>query len=155
MLDPVESKSAAPGGGGEPIRVLAVEDAPMNLFLIKAYLKGPRYTLETASNGAIAVEKFQAGEFDIVLMDVQMPVMDGLEATAALRAKEIERGDGSHQPVIALTAHAMKGDQERCLAAGMDGYLAKPIRPQELDAILETYLTRRMPATPEIAEVTK
>jgi two-component system, sensor histidine kinase and response regulator len=89
------------------------------------------------------------------LMDVQMPVMDGLEATAALRAKEIERGDGSHQPVIALTAHAMKGDQERCLVAGMDGYLAKPIRPQELDAILETYLTRRMPATPEIAEVTK
>jgi CheY-like chemotaxis protein len=69
--------------------------------------------------------------------------MDGLQATVALREKEKEKRDGFHQPVIALTAHAMKGDQERCLAAGMDGYLVKPIRPQELDEILERYLAQR------------
>jgi CheY-like chemotaxis protein len=71
-------------------------------------------------------------------MDVQMPEMDGYEATAAIR--EAERDSGRHQPVIALTAHAMKGDREKCLAAGMDGYLSKPIRPQELDEVLEEYL---------------
>jgi two-component system, sensor histidine kinase and response regulator len=75
-------------------------------------------------------------------MDVQMPGMDGLEATAAIRKKE--KIDGHHQAVIALTAHAMKGDRERCLAAGVDGYLSKPIRPQELDAILDTYVARRL-----------
>jgi two-component system sensor histidine kinase/response regulator len=74
-------------------------------------------------------------------MDIQMPEMDGIEATAAFRKKE--QLSGKYQAVIALTAHAMKGDQERCLAAGMDGYLSEPIRPQELDAILETYLARR------------
>jgi two-component system, sensor histidine kinase and response regulator len=73
--------------------------------------------------------------------------MDGLQATLSLREKEKEKGDGFHQPVIALTAHAMKGDQERCLAAGMDGYLTKPIEPQELDAILETYVAFRISAT--------
>jgi two-component system sensor histidine kinase/response regulator len=84
-------------------------------------------------------------------MDVQMPEMDGLEATAAIREKE--RSSGLHQQIIALTAHAMKGDREQCLAAGMDGYLTKPIRPQELDEILEGYLARRSaPAkTEEIA----
>jgi two-component system sensor histidine kinase/response regulator len=83
--------------------------------------------------------------------------MDGLEATVALREKEREKGNGVHLPVIALTAHAMKGDQGRCLAAGMDGFLSKPIRPLELDAILEIYVTRRISTTnaPEIAEVTK
>jgi len=79
-------------------------------------------------------------------MDLQMPEMDGLAATVALRKKEMERGSGRHQPVIALTAHAMKGDQERCMAAGMDGYLSKPIRPQELYEVLEKCLARRMEA---------
>jgi two-component system, sensor histidine kinase and response regulator len=69
--------------------------------------------------------------------------MDGLQATSALRKMEKEKGDGFHQPIIALTAHAMKGDQERCLAAGMDGYLTKPIGQQKLDEVLEKYLALR------------
>jgi two-component system, sensor histidine kinase and response regulator len=74
-----------------------------------------------------------------------MPEMDGFEATAIIRRREATTG--KHQPIIALTAHVMKGDEERCLAAGMDGYLAKPIRPQELDAILEKYLAARQDNT--------
>jgi two-component system sensor histidine kinase/response regulator len=77
-------------------------------------------------------------------MDVQMPEMDGLEATVAIREKE--KGTGLRQPVVALTAHAMKGDREKCIAGGMDGYLTKPIRPQELDQLLETYVARRAEA---------
>ncbi|HWY08476.1 MAG TPA: response regulator [Candidatus Acidoferrales bacterium] len=73
--------------------------------------------------------------YDLVLMDVQMPEMDGIEATARIREKE--KLSGGRQRVVALTAHAMKGDEERCLAAGMDGYLTKPIRPEELDELLD------------------
>jgi two-component system sensor histidine kinase/response regulator len=73
--------------------------------------------------------------FDLVLMDIQMPVMDGIEATLAIRKSE--EGTMTHQTIIALTAHAMKGDQERCMEAGMDGYLAKPIRTEELDQVLQ------------------
>jgi two-component system sensor histidine kinase/response regulator len=95
------------------------------------------------SNGHEALEALAKDSYDLVLMDVQMPEMDGLQATAALREKEKEKGDGIRQPVIALTAHAMKGDEERCLAAGMDGYLTKPISPQELDEVLEKYMALR------------
>ena len=81
-------------------------------------------------------------------MDVQMPDMDGLVATALIREKE--KKTGKHQPIIALTAHAMTGDRDRCLAAGMDDYLTKPIRPQDLDQLLESYLHRRS-SLPETA----
>jgi len=127
----------------------------VNQLLATRLLEKRGHRVMMTANGLEALAALEKESYDLVLMDVQMPVMDGLEATAALRAKEIEKGDGIHQPVIALTAHAMKGDQDRCLAAGMDGYLAKPIRPQELDAVLKIYLTRRISATPEIAKVTK
>jgi len=95
------------------------------------------------SNGREALEVLAKDRYDLAFMDVQMPEMDGFQATSALRAREKEKGDGFHQPVIALTAHAMKGDQERCLAAGMDGYLTKPIGQQQLDEILEEYIALR------------
>ena len=92
-------------------------------------------------NGREALAALDRQPFDVVLMDVQMPEMDGFEATAAIRARE--RATGGHIPIIAMTAHAMKGDRERCLAAGMDGYVSKPLRPQELFEVLE----RLVPAT--------
>jgi two-component system, sensor histidine kinase and response regulator len=94
-----------------------------------------------AQNGREALEMLKKQNFDIVLMDIQMPEMDGFEATKRIREKE--QASGTHQPIIALTAHAMKGDRERCLASGMDDYLNKPIRPDELDEILERYLALR------------
>jgi two-component system, sensor histidine kinase and response regulator len=103
-----------------------------------------------ASNGQEAVKALERESFDVVFMDVQMPEMDGLEATAAIREKE--RASGAHQPIIALTAHAMKGDREKCLAGGMDGYLTKPIRPQELEEILKDNVSRCM-VTAEAVEV--
>ena len=93
-----------------------------------------------------ALEALEKERFDLVLMDVQMPVMDGFEATAAIRKKE--GGSGIRVPIVALTAHAMKGDREKCLAGGMDAYLSKPIRPLELDEVLQGYLARGM-ETPE------
>ena len=98
-----------------------------------------------AGNGAEALATMEKHEFDLVFMDVQMPEMDGLEATAVIRGKE--KITGKHQPIIALTAHAMKGDREKCIAGGMDGYLTKPIRPQELDDVLEDFMERRAGAT--------
>ena len=91
-----------------------------------------------AGNGKEALAVLERQSFDLVFMDVQMPEMDGLEATAAIRDKE--KRSGKHLPVIAMTAHAMVGDRERCLAAGMDDYLTKPIRPDELTGLLARYL---------------
>jgi CheY-like chemotaxis protein len=99
------------------------------------------HRVQVVANGREALAVLETETFDLVFMDIQMPEIDGLEATTEIRKKE--RGGPLHLPVIALTAHAMKGDRERCLAAGMDGYLAKPIRPQELDEILERYAALR------------
>jgi len=136
-----------PRNGTTTLRVLVAEDNPVNQLLATRLLEKRGHSVVMTSNGREALEELAKDTFDLVLMDVQMPEMDGYEATTALREKEKEKGDGVHQPVIALTAHAMKGDRERCLAAGMDGYLAKPIRAQELDGILEIYLLRRNSAT--------
>jgi CheY-like chemotaxis protein len=88
-----------------------------------------------ANNGREALIALEREPFDIVLMDMQMPEMDGLEATAAIRARE--KSGSSHMPIIAMTANAMKGDKERCLAAGMDGYVAKPLQPKEMFEVIE------------------
>jgi signal transduction histidine kinase/CheY-like chemotaxis protein len=125
----------------EFLSVLLVEDNVVNQRLAARLLEKRGHRVIVAANGVEALAALEKGSFDLVFMDVQMPEMDGFEATAGIRRQE--ELSGKHQAVIALTAHAMQGDQERCLAAGMDGYLGKPIRPQELDAILETYVARR------------
>jgi signal transduction histidine kinase/CheY-like chemotaxis protein len=123
------------------LNVLLVEDNAVNQRLAARLLEKRGHRVVVTANGREALAALEKGAFDLVFMDVQMPEMDGLEATVAIR--KMEQLSGRHQAVIALTAHAMKGDQERCLAAGVDGYLTKPIRPQELDAILMGYVSRR------------
>jgi signal transduction histidine kinase/CheY-like chemotaxis protein len=137
------------------LSVLVAEDNPVNQLLASRLLGKRGHRVVVVANGRESLEALAIDKFDLVLMDVQMPEMDGLQATVALREREKEKADGSHQPVIALTAHAMKGDQERCLAAGMDGYLVKPIGAQELDAILEIYMARHISEsnTSEIVEI--
>jgi CheY-like chemotaxis protein len=129
------------------LRILVAEDNPVNQRLVIRLLEKRGHRVVLAVDGRQAIEALNQGSFDLVLMDVQMPEMDGLEATALIREKE--KKTGKHQPIIALTAHAMTGDRDRCLAAGMDGYLTKPIWPQELDQILESYVNRRI-SVPEV-----
>ncbi|HKW63969.1 MAG TPA: response regulator [Candidatus Acidoferrum sp.] len=123
------------------LSVLLVEDNPVNQRLATRMLEKRGHRVVLAGNGREALEALEKGSFDVVFMDVQMPEMDGFQATGIIREKET--GTSTHLPVIALTAHAIKGDRERCLAAGMDGYLTKPIRPRELDEVLEGYLVQR------------
>jgi PAS domain S-box-containing protein len=125
-----ESTATSIQPSGSSLRVLLAEDNPVNQTLATRILEKLGHKVQVASNGKEAVERAQAGELDLVLMDVQMPEMDGLEATAAIRAAEA--GTGKHVPIVAMTAHAMKGDKERCLSSGMDGYLSKPIRVDDL-----------------------
>ncbi len=120
------------------LRVLLVDDNPVNLKLAARLLEREGHAPTLAGDGRQALEALAAEPFDIVLMDVQMPVMDGLEATAELRRREA--GSGRRVPVIALTAHAFPEDRTRCLAAGMDGYLAKPLGREQLRAALEEVL---------------
>ncbi len=110
-----------------PLRILLTEDSPDNCTITLAYLEGAPYTVEVAENGAVACEMFRTGNYDLVLMDRQMPIMDGLEATRNIRAWESLSGRDP-VPIIALTASALKGDRETCIAAGCSAFLTKPIR---------------------------
>ena len=118
----------------DPLRVLVAEDNPVNQRLITRLLEKRGHHVVIASNGGEAVQAVGERQYDLLLMDLQMPEMGGLEATAAIRQRE--NGGGKRLRIVALTAHAMKGDEERCIAGGMDGYLTKPIRPEALDAVL-------------------
>jgi len=119
-------------------RILLVEDNLVNQTLAVRLLEKRGYIVSVAGNGRDALAALEKAEFDLILMDVQMPVLDGYEATAAIR--EMERNSGSHMPIIAMTAHALKGDEERCLSAGMDAYVSKPIRTNEMFATIESAL---------------
>jgi CheY-like chemotaxis protein len=114
-----------------PLRILLTEDSPDNCIITLAYLEGTPYTVEVAENGAMACEMFRAGNYDLVLMDRQMPLMDGLEAARNIRAWESSNGRDP-VPIIALTASALKGDRETCIAAGCSAFLTKPIRQSVL-----------------------
>ena len=150
VLGVTESQGAIPlitryslGDARDPstvLRVLLAEDNPVNQRVASRLLEKRGHRVHVVSDGREALAVFGKEKFDLVFMDVQMPEMDGFEATAAIRKNE--KGGSVRQPIIALTAHAMKGDRERCIAAGMDGYLSKPIRGQELDDILDKYVAR-------------
>ena len=118
-----------------PLRILLVEDSPVNQKLALALLEPQGHQVTVANNGAEAVREYASGSFDLVLMDVQMPEMDGLEATRLIR--EVERKSGRRTPILAMTAHAIKGDRELCLQAGMDAYVSKPVRARGLFAAIE------------------
>ena len=133
--DARKTPATAPATGRRALRLLLADDSAVNQRLAVSLLKKWGHCVVVADNGREAVAAMDRGPFDVVLMDVQMPEMDGFEATAAIRAREATTG--AHTPIVAMTAHALKGDRERCLEAGMDAYLSKPLRPQELLELLD------------------
>jgi CheY-like chemotaxis protein len=137
-----ETEVVAPAVASAPLRILLVEDNPANQKLATYILQDRGHTVEIAGDGQAAVYLTEQNRYDVVLMDVQMPGMNGLEATAAIRKRE---DGGSRVPIIAMTAHAMKSDRERCLAAGMDGYLSKPVNAREMIGVVESLAAARTP----------
>jgi two-component system, sensor histidine kinase and response regulator len=118
--------------------LLVVDDNPVNRLVATRLIEKNNYIVRTAANGREALDMTDKEKFDCVLMDVQMPVLDGFGATAEIRNRE--RASGGHLPIIAMTARAMAGDMERCLASGMDGYLTKPIKANDVFATVERVL---------------
>jgi CheY-like chemotaxis protein len=124
-------------GTGPCLNILLTEDNHVNQKLATTLLRKYGHTVSVANNGIEAIAALEQASFDVVLMDVQMPGMDGFEATALIRQREAETG--KRIPILAVTAHAMTGDRERCLEAGMDGYVSKPLRIDELLSALESF----------------
>jgi PAS domain S-box-containing protein len=133
--------------GGKSLKVLLAEDNLTNQKLATRVLEKRNHSVTVVANGREALEALDQANYDLVLMDMQMPEMDGFKATIILREKE--KKTGRRQAVVAMTALAMNGDRERCIAAGMDGYISKPIRPVELDELLDGYIAQKMSATPQ------
>jgi CheY-like chemotaxis protein len=136
-----ERARPAPGYGAIPLRILLAEDNLVNRKLVARLLEKHGDEVELAGDGEEVLEKLAGREFDLILMDVQMPGLDGLETTRRIRQEE--HGTGRRIPIIALTAHAMEGDRERCLEAGMDAYLTKPIRPRDLADSIDEIAAQR------------
>jgi PAS domain S-box-containing protein len=134
-----------------PLRVLVAEDNPANQRFVVALLEQWGHTVTLAGNGRQAVDESARGRFELILMDLQMPVMGGLEATSAIRARE--KVDGGHTPIVALTARAMTSDRDACLAAGMDGYLSKPLMPEKLEATLAAIAAKAVLPQEECVEI--
>jgi CheY-like chemotaxis protein len=130
-----ETPACLAGAPSSRLRILLAEDNPANQKLVAYALKERGHCVEIAANGLEAVELSSRGGYDVILMDVQMPEMNGLDAARVVRARE---NGNQHVPIIALTAHAMRGDRERCLAAGMDAYLSKPIASREMIGLVES-----------------
>jgi PAS domain S-box-containing protein len=126
------ARAAAGAGHREPLRILVAEDNQVNQRVLVRMLEKRGCAVTVAENGQVAVDLVRENSYDLILMDVQMPVMDGFEATGAIRSLEAGRGGHGRTPIVALTAHAMAGYRTTCLDAGMDGYLAKPVNTQQL-----------------------
>jgi len=121
--------------------ILLVEDYEPNVLVATIILKNFGYRYEVAKNGQHALEKFSSGKYSLILMDVEMPIMDGYESTRLIRESERRRG-AEHLPIIAMTAHALKGDREKCIGFGMDDYITKPFNPHDLQAMLIKYMSK-------------
>ena len=144
VLEPVQKAPAASADAAPPTqrkagsaaKILVVEDNAVNQKVVTTILRKNGYTVRVATHGGEAMEALAQEDFDLVLMDVQMPVLDGLEATRLIRREP----KWKHLPIVAMTAHAMTGDRQRCLQAGMNGYVSKPVHPAHLLATIESYL---------------
>ena len=148
-LSPTDSDSRQEPLSPRPRRILLAEDHPINQRLARKLLEKWGHTVVVAVNGRKALEAIEQNNFDLVIMDVQMPEMNGLEASRLIRAQE--KTTGAHLPIIAMTAHAMKGDREQCLAAGMDAYITKPIDPELLFRTIEGAVSDKVVALPRPA----
>jgi len=136
------SLAAATIDVGRAPRVLVAEDVAMNQALMRALLKRHGAIVDVADNGEVAMLLSERTTYDLIFMDCQMPVLDGFDATEAIRARErAQAGEGTapRVPIIAVTANALEGDRERCLAAGMDDYVSKPVRPADLARVLQQW----------------
>ena len=122
--------------------ILVAEDNDVNQIVVEQILIDAGHAYAIVGNGRLALEQFMARRPDLVLMDVSMPEMNGLEATKAIREAEADAGDGVRTPIIGLTAHALKGDKEICMEAGMDDYMPKPISPDALQAKIAEWLEK-------------
>jgi PAS domain S-box-containing protein len=122
----------ATGDAGPELKILLAEDNPINQKVAVRTLERDGHRVTVAGDGCEALEELEKGDYDVILMDIQMPRMDGFATTTEIRRREAEAGSVSHVPILAMTAHAMQGDRERCLEAGMDGYVSKPVKHEAL-----------------------
>jgi len=137
------STSALPHPDDGALNILIAEDDAVNQHLIRRVIEAMGHQITLCEDGQRAVDAFEVAKFDLVLMDVRMPNLNGFEATKEIR--RLEEGTSSHTPIIAMTAHAMKGDRQRCLDAGMDDYIAKPLKADALHQVIQRVMDNSAP----------